>query len=294
MYNIGDLVIRSAKWLGEKGVDSPRLDAELLLAYVLGCDRLRLYMDWHKPLTELEVSAYRELIRSRGSERVPVARLVGKKEFYSRDFAVTPAVFVPRPETEGLVDRAVEMLGNETALQVDRPVVVDSGTGSGCIVVTLAAEAPGPRYIASDISEEALETARKNARTHGVAGQIEFRAGPHLGGYSGPLHLLVSNPAYVRTGEIDGLEPEVSRHDPRAALDGGVDGLDPLRALVEIAGPLLVPGGGFLAELGEDQEEAALGLLEGCGLFEGVRMERDLAGRPRYLMARRKMATIKE
>lgn len=287
MHQVGNLIIRSAKWLQEKGVDSPRLDAELLLAHVLGCDRLRLYMEWEKPLMELEVSAYRELIRRRGQSREPVARLVGHKEFHKRSFEVTRAVFQPRPETEGVVERALEMLATDKALQVDRPVVLEVGTGSGCIVVSLAAEHAAARYIATELDAEALAVARRNAERHHVLGRIEFRHGPCFGGYDGPIHLLVSNPPYISSAEVPNLPPEVLDHDPRSALDGGADGLDLVREMIAGARRLLVPGGCVVMELGEDQESAVLQLCAKTEIFAQATMERDLAGRPRYLVARR-------
>ncbi|MDK2971834.1 MAG: release factor glutamine methyltransferase [Candidatus Sumerlaeota bacterium] len=290
MSNVGDLVIRSAEWLGKKGVDSPRLDAELLLAHVLGCNRLRLYMDWHKPLTELEVSAYRDILLERGQRRVPVARLLGSKEFYGRAFRVTPAVFVPRPETEGVVDRAVALLESEGALRVERPVVFDVGTGSGCIAVTIAAEVTKADVIASDVSEDALKTARHNAGEHHVQSRVTFRHGSGFAGYEGVVHLIATNPPYIAQAEIAGLEPEVREHDPMPALDGGADGLDALREIIAGCSSRLVPGGWIVAELGEDQEEGALSILKEAGLFDERRMERDLEGRPRYLMGRRRSA----
>lgn len=287
LLTVGDLVLRSAEWLGRREVEAPRLDAELLLAHVLECDRLRLYMDWHKPLTELEVSGYRELVRERGQRRVPTARLLGRKEFYGRRFEVTPAVFVPRPETEGLVDRALALLEAEPALRVERPVVFDIGTGSGCIAVTLAAERPAAQVLASDVSADALEVARRNALAHQVQGRVEFRQGELFAGYAGPIHLIATNPPYVASGQIPDLPPEVGTHDPRAALDGGEDGLDVLRGILAGCGERLVLGGWVVAELGEEQERGALAATEATGLFDTCRMERDLAGRPRYLMARR-------
>ncbi len=287
-HHLGDLVVKSAAWLKTRGVDSPRLDAELLLCRVMGCDRLRLYMDWDKPLVELEVAAYRELIRRRGVAREPVSRLLEKKEFYGREFLVTPAVFSPRPETEGLVERALRLLESEAALQVDRPTVFEIGTGSGCIAVTMAAEDAGPQYHASDTSAEALDVARRNAATHHVDKRIDFRHGSLLAGFDGPLHLLVSNPPYVRTGEIPELQPEVKDHDPRAALDGGADGLDIVRDIVAGAKTHLVPGGCILMEIGEEQEAGMLEVFGSAGVFADADVERDDFGKPRYAFARRR------
>lgn len=288
LLTVGDVIVRSAEWLRARGVDSPRLDAELLLARILNCSRLQLYLDWQKPLTEFELSGYREDIRRRGTDRIPVARLMGKKEFYGRDFEVTPEVFVPRPETEGLVDRVLEALEAEPALQVDRPTVFEIGTGSGCIIVTLAAENGNPRYHATDISEGALAIAKRNAEKHKVASRVSLRHGPVFAGYEGSIHLIASNPPYIRADEIAELPPEVRVYDPMAALDGGADGLDVVREIARGALSLLVPGGVIWLELGEDQAESAPALFRETDGFSDVRMEEDLAGQPRYLFARRR------
>ncbi|MEQ8820411.1 MAG: peptide chain release factor N(5)-glutamine methyltransferase [Sumerlaeia bacterium] len=289
---IGDVIAKSAQYLTRHGADSPRLDAELLLGKVLGCDRLRLYMDWKKPLIELELAAYRELIRQRAQDRIPVARLLGKKEFYSRDFLLENA-FVPRPETEGLVERALDLLSSEKALQPETgnaPYVFEIGTGSGCIVVTMAAENGAPHYIASDVDPKALATARRNAAKHDVESRIEFREGPLLAGFEGSLHLIVSNPPYIPASQIPGLPPEVRVHDPMAALDGGGDdGLDIARQIVHLAKKHLVPGGCLVMELGEDQEPGIVEVFRLAGCFESAHMDRDLAGKPRYAFARKKV-----
>lgn len=287
MNTVGDIVTKSAQWLAARGVDSPRLDAELLLAHVLNCERLRLYLDWDKPLTEMELAATRDLVARRGRERAPVARLLGRKEFHSRRFEVVDGVFVPRPETEGLVERALDLLAGEPALQASRPVVFEVGTGSGCIIATLAAERPGPRYIASDISAAAIASAGRNAKAHHVHERVELRHGPLFAGYDGPIHLLVSNPPYVKEGEAADLPPEVGKHDPPEALFSGADGLDLARAILEGGAARVVHGGVVLLELGEDHEEAVLRLFEEGPWTDGA-MERDYAGRPRYAVARRR------
>lgn len=285
---VRDVVRKSTEYLASKGVETPRLDAELLLAHVFGVDRLRLFMDWDKPLTDLELTAYRESIRRRGQEREPVARIVGRREFYKLPFAVTKDVFSPRPETEGLVDRVLDFLKlREVAGETDPPTILEVGTGSGAISVALAANYPNGRFIATEASEAAFAVAKRNAETNGVAARISFRQGRDLAGYDGPLTVLVSNPPYVRTGEIETLPPEVRTWDPRMALDGGPDGLAVVRTLAEEAVRLLVPGGGVFLELGQDQRSDALGIFRASGAFSEVAMERDFAGLDRYLVARK-------
>ena len=286
MKTVGDLVLLSTKWLKERGLESPRLDADLLMAHFLRCDRMAVYLNWNKPLEELEIAAFRDLVADRGKRRLPYARIVGTKEFFGRDFDVTRDVFVPRPETEGLVDRALDLLGTEPAL-AGRPTVVEVGTGSGCIIVSLAAEREGPRYLATEISDKALATARRNAEKNHVLGRIEFRHGADFAGFEGPIHLLVSNPPYIRTDEIPTLPPEVRDHDPMPALDGGADGLDIARRLVDGCRERLSPGGCLLFELGEEQEAGIMAVFKESGLFSEYRMEHDLAGHPRYAFARR-------
>jgi release factor glutamine methyltransferase len=292
MLTVGAAILKSQDYLARKGVDSPRLDAELLLGHVLGVERLRLYLDWDKPLMELEVAAYRDLIKTRGVDRTPVARLLGHKEFYGRDFEVSPATFVPRPETEGLVDRALDLLANDPLFQTHRPVVFEVGTGTGCITISLAAGNGGPHYIASEASPDALATARRNAERHHLTSRIDFRSGRNLAGYGGAIHLLVSNPPYIPTEQIATLDPEVAKHDPMLALDGGPDGLDATRLLLREALPLLADGAPVLLELGEDHEEGILEVFRTLGGFRDARMERDHAGRPRYAFARRAIGPI--
>lgn len=284
---ISEAISKTASWLQTKGVDSPRLDAELLLARILNCDRLRLYLDWQKPLTELEVTAYRELVRRRGQEREPVARILGSKAFYGRDILVTPDTFVPRPETEGLVERALMLLETEEALKGHHCTIFEIGTGTGCIITTIAAENGAHRFLASDVSPKALATARSNAHRLGVESRVEFREGPYLAGFDGSIHLLVSNPPYIETGVISALPPEVSKWDPMLALDGGLDGLDPVRVIAREGRDRLIQGGWILLELGEAQAKGAKEIFDEAGGYERFKVEKDLAGLDRYIFAMR-------
>ena len=285
---VGQAVRKSAGYLREKGVvDSPKLDAELLLCEVLRTDRIHLYMDWQKPLMELEVAAYRDLVRRRGQEREPVARILGWKEFCGRRFDLSPAVFVPRPETEGLAERALGLLRTERLYESQPAAVLEVGTGSGCIVVSLAAEEGQHRYLATDVSAEALEMARKNAVRHHVDRRIEFRHEPLLAGWKGQLGMIVSNPPYIERATIPALEPEVRVHDPMPALDGGEDGLDVVRGIAREGGKCLAQGGWILLEIGEGQAKPVSSLFHDSGQFDRVKVEKDLAGIPRYVLARK-------
>jgi release factor glutamine methyltransferase len=287
LLSVGELVAKSAEYLKKKGVESARLDSELLLAKIMGCDRLRLYLDWKKPVTELEVAAYRDFIRRRGQDREPVARITGIKSFFGRDFEITRDSFVPRPETETLVEKSLDILKTEPSLHAGRQVVFEIGTGTGCIIVSLAAESDSHRYIATDILPGALAVAKRNARRHDAENRIEFRHGPLLAGFDGTIGLLVSNPPYIERDEIETLDPEVRSHDPREALDGGVDGLDVVREIVVLAQKRVQHGGWVAMELGEDQPKAAAELFKATGCFSEIRQERDLAGLLRYVFARR-------
>ncbi|MCC6547106.1 peptide chain release factor N(5)-glutamine methyltransferase [Candidatus Sumerlaeota bacterium] len=287
VLTIGDAVLKSAEYLKGKGIDSPRLDAELLLGKIMNTDRLHLYMDWQKPLTQLEISAYREFIRRRGHDREPVARIIARKNFFKRDFEVGVDTFVPRPETEGVVEHALMLLDSEPALKGDRQTVFEVGTGTGCIIVSLAAERGQHHHIATDISAGALATAKRNARTHQVEGRIDFRHGSVFAGYEGTLGLIVSNPPYIQRSEIESLPPEVRVFDPMTALEGGEDGLDVVRAIAEGGARLLIAGGWTVLEIGEGQAQPTVQIFRATGAFGNARVERDLAGVERYVLVQR-------
>jgi len=258
------------------GVDAPRLTAEILLAHALSCDRVRLYLDFDKPLGAPELAAFRELVRRR-AEGEPTAWLTGRREFLGRNFRVTPDVLVPRPETELVVEAALAVLPAEGA-------ALDLCTGSGCIAVSLALGAPGARVVATDISPAALPVARENAAALGA--KVEFREGDLFGPIPATerFDLIVSNPPYVPSGEIAGLSREV-RKEPRMALDGGRDGLELLRRIVSCAPSRLRPEGLLFLEMHETHAGPLPDLCRAAG-FASARVERDLAGLPRWVVAR--------
>lgn len=287
MMTVGEAVLKSARWLADRGIDSPRLDAELLLAKILNGDRLRLYMDWQKPLTDLEISGYREFIVRRGTGREPVARITGTRQFLGREFEVSKETFVPRPETEGVVERALMLLEKEPALANRRQVVFEIGTGTGIIIVSIAAQSDAHDFIATDVSAGALATARRNAKRHGVEGRIDFRNAANFDDFHGTIGLIVSNPPYIASAEIPTLAPEVKTHDPMLALDGGADGLDVVRIIAREGAKLLLHGGWTVLEIGEEQGPATLALFTPEAGYAEARIEKDLAGLDRYLLARR-------
>lgn len=270
---IRELLSVSADWLKGRGVESARLDAELLLGHALGESRLDLYLDLDRPLSDAERDLFRPLLARRGRHE-PVAYILGEREFYGLSMRVTPAVLVPRPETETLVDLALERLpAGEPA------VVVDLCTGSGCVAVALAHERPELRVIATDLSREALDVARENARRHGVEERVELREGDALE----PVHdvrgakLLVGNPPYIKPADESALMPDVREHEPHLALIGeDADGLGVHRRVLSGARALLDDDGAVILEAGYDQGEGLLALPH-PGLSPAA-IYRDLAG----------------
>lgn len=255
-----DYLKLSADYLAGKGIPSARLDAEILLGHVLEKDRVHLYVHFDQPLQVNEVDAYRTLIARRAG-RIPVAYLTGEKEFFSRSLSVRPGVLVPRPETELLIEHVVEWAKERGPL-----TLVDVGTGSGAIAVTLALELPQAIVLATDVSPEALKVARANAAELGVGERVHF----HLGPWLAPLRdtmvdAVVSNPPYIPSRQIETLEPEVRVHEPRLALDGGPDGLDAYRALIPQAAAQVGPGGLLALEVGAGQAESVAQLGQAAG-----------------------------
>jgi release factor glutamine methyltransferase len=263
----------------ERGLASPRLDAEVLLAHVLGKERIALYTHHDQPLKKEELAAYRELIRRRlGGE--PVAYLVGRREFWSLAFSVDERVLVPRPETELLVETVLALVAGRPS-----PRIADIGTGSGAIAIAVAHERPDAQVVAVDRSAGALEVARGNAEALDV--DIELVEGDLLAPLAGrePFRVIASNPPYIPDGDFAGLPPEVKR-EPREALLAGADGLAVLRRLATGAPACLEPGGALAVEVGRGQAGAVAELFAGAGL-EGVEVKRDLAGIERVVVARR-------
>lgn len=283
MLTLLDMLQRAVGYLEEKGIDSPRLDAEVLLADLLGCQRIDLYLQFERPVTPDEQSAYRERIRRRAAHE-PVAYITGKKEFWSIELSVNADVLIPRPETETLVEQAVQRLRESGAKRI-----VDIGTGSGCVAIALATELPEARLIATDVSPAAVRVARANAEAAGVAERVAVREGSLLEAVpERPLDAVVSNPPYIPTAEVATLMPEVRDFEPALALDGGADGLTVVTALVRDAGAALAPGGWLLLETAFDGAEAVAAVLAESGAFEAIETVPDLAGQPRVVCGRRK------
>ncbi len=278
-----EIIQKSTEFLTRKGVESPRLQSETLLAHILGQPRMQLYLNFQRELSEVHVAACRDLVQRRG-RREPLQHLVGSVSFCGLELRVDGRALIPRPETEQLVDHAVAFLRD---LGTETPTVLDFGTGTGCIAVALAVRCPRARIWASDVSAEALELARLNALAHTAADRITFLLGDGLAGLPAGscFDLIVSNPPYIPSAEIDQLQPEVREHDPRIALDGGGDGLNCYRLLAGEAAGLLAPGGALMVEHGDGQAVAINTLLQRENWIVEAPLS-DYSGRERFLVAR--------
>ena len=286
-WTILKLLVWTTSFFKSHGIESPRADAEILLAHTLGSQRIMLYTHHDQPLNPDELRRFKAFIKRRAA-REPVSYIVGQKGFWSLELTVTPDVLIPRPETECLVERALEFLPRDGAAGALR--VLELGTGSGAIVLALAKERPAHRFYALDRSAAALAVARRNARRAGLQGRVQFWAADWIAALRpGPplFDLIVSNPPYVRAGDIAGLQPEIGRFEPRQALDGGPDGLRELGRIIRQAPPFLNPGGRLLLEIGWDQAKALRALASGCGAYREAIVFQDYRGLDRVLQLKK-------
>jgi release factor glutamine methyltransferase len=290
--NLEWTVLRVLQWaagyLKGRGVESPRAAAEILLAHVLGTERVQLYVRHDQPLVPAELTAFKEAIRRR-LRHEPVAYIVGRKGFWTLDLKVTPEVLIPRPETELLVEQALALLKAHPA---DRPArVLELGVGSGAVLVTLAREAAvRHRFFGCDVAPGAVAVAQANAVSAGVSDRVHLWAADWFAGLNAgcEFDLIVSNPPYVRSAEIGTLQQEITGHEPRLALDGGPDGLRSYRPILAEAHRYLAPGGSLLLEIGSDQRAAVGRLAEGSGCYTGFECRRDYAGLDRLVVLHKK------
>jgi release factor glutamine methyltransferase len=267
------------------GIDSPELDARLLMGAVLGLDLTGIVTAAKRTLSPDQSSRLENFARRRLAGE-PVARIVGIKEFWGLQLSLSAETLVPRPDTETLVELALEMLRANPA--PNRPWrIADLGTGSGAILLALLSELPGAHGFATDVSAAALQTAEANAAHLGLAGRATFIACDYAAGLDGRFDLIVSNPPYVRSADIASLAVEVRSHDPRLALDGGADGLDAYRALIPQAARLLTSGGALVVEAGSGQSGQIKGLMTATGLIPESVPKADLAGIPRAVAGRK-------
>ena len=268
-------------------IETADLDARLLTGHALGLDLTGLILAAQRQLTPGESARIEEFARRRLAGE-PVARILGEKEFWGLPLQLSSATLVPRPDTETVVELALELL--RAGGNLDRPLrIADLGTGSGAILLALLSELPAAQGFGTDISEGALQTAGANAARAGLSDRATFVACDYASGLTGPFDLIVSNPPYIRSADIAGLATEVRNHDPLAALDGGADGLDAYRVLIPQAAGLLAPRAALVVEAGEGQSAQIQALMTAAGLMPVIAPKADLAGLPRAV-AGHKMA----
>ncbi len=276
-WTVLDLVKWTAGYFADRGLENPRSEAEVLLAHSLGIRRIDLYLNHDQPLCDDERKRFKALIKRR-VEREPLAYITGTREFWSLSLAVNPSVLIPRPETECLVEAVLPLLADDES---PPKRVLDMGTGSGAIVIALAHEQPHHRFVAMDRSLPALRTARQNARRHKVDQCIDWFCGDWeqaLVPDRDTFDLIVSNPPYIRSGDLPGLQPEVHGHEPRTALDGSPDGLACLRHILGSAHRYLASGGMLALEMGYDQAADVGALSEVVGVYTNLQILKDYSG----------------
>ena len=284
LWTLLELVKWTTDYLQTHGIERARSDAEILLARTVGLRRIDLYLNHDQPLGKDELAGFKSVIKRRIA-REPVAYITGRRGFWSLDLAVDPSVLIPRPETECLVESVLPFL--------DAPAgapkrVLDLGTGSGAIVLALAHAHPEHRYLAMDRSLAAVRTARQNARQLGLDDHIDWWCADWDAALSpgrARFDLIVSNPPYVRRGDIDALQPEVRLYEPRLAIDGSDDGLSCLRQIISSAYRYLAAGGWLALEMGCDQKEDVRALVDRAGRYGGLRVIKDYSGLDRIVLA---------
>jgi release factor glutamine methyltransferase len=278
-----EVIQRSTEFLKIKSVESPRLQTELLLAHLLGLPRMQLYLNFERKLSQTELDSFRELVKRRG-QREPLQHIVGSTSFCGLEISVNRYVLIPRQETELLAEKGWSFL-NRFRTQDSTVTGLDLGTGSGCLGIALAVHCPDAQIVATDISADALELARQNAARHNVVNRIDFLQGDAFAALKSPklFDLMISNPPYIPTDEIQTLQIEVREHDPRQALDGGADGLVFYRRISAEAKPFLKPGGKIMLEFGDGQAEAIREIFESEKWIVEAIVE-DYNQRPRILI----------
>lgn len=263
--------------LAAAGIESPRREARLLLAHVLGLEASDLALEGERAVDDEAATAFRTALARRATHE-PFAYITGRRAFWSFDLEVTPATLIPRPDTETLVETALKLAGHPAA-----PLeILDLGTGSGAILIALLAELPNANGFGVDVSEPALAIARRNALRSGVAARARFARSSWWSHVSGKFDLIVSNPPYIPSADIAGLDLDVRGYEPHLALDGGPDGLAAYRAIASVAASRLSPGGALIVEVGQGQAADVAALFQASG-FAATEISSDLAGIPRVV-----------
>ena len=289
-------IIKLLKWttsyFESHDIDGPRIEAEILLAHALQLQRIDLYLQYDRPLSSNELSRFKDLIKRR-INREPVAYILGSKEFWSMDFMVTKDVLIPRPDTEFLVEAAINLLPQDSAscaiLTPKR--ILELGTGSGAVVLALASMRPCHLFFASDRIMAAVKLAKQNAKQHGFESRVSFICADWFGPFKDKMpvfDMIVSNPPYVPSRVIGKLQPEIVKYEPISAIDGGEDGLSCLRYIINNAHFYLQRKGHLLLEIGHDQRNDVQNIVDQCAKYENVVYTKDYSGYDRVVQMRKK------
>jgi len=287
-WTIINLLQWAASYLKTHNIDSPRATGEILLAHGLKCERIDLYLNFDQPLVGHELKVFKTLIQRR-IRREPVAYILGVKEFWSLDLEVTKEVLIPRPETECLVETALELLSRPASSQSWR--VLDLGTGSGAIIIALASQQPRHTYFASDRNIQAVRVAHRNARRHNLGEMIHYLNADWLTALNqktSAFDMIVSNPPYIPSRVLEGLQPEIRDFEPISALDGNGDGLGCFKKIIRSAHCYLKPGGVLLLEIGHDQQDDIHRTVCDSGHYDDFSCTKDYGGHDRVVYMRRK------
>jgi release factor glutamine methyltransferase len=289
-------IIKLLKWttsyFESRDIDGPRIEAEILLAHALQLQRIDLYLQYDQPLSTNELSRFKDFIRRR-INREPVAYIVGSKEFWSMDFMVTKDVLIPRPETEFLVETALNLLPQDSASNptLTPKRILELGTGSGAVVLALASMRPYPLFFASDRIISAVDLAKQNAKHHGINSRVSFICADWFEPFKDKkpaFDMIVSNPPYVPSRVIEKLQPEIVKYEPISAIDGGEDGLSCLRYIINNAHFYLQRKGHLLLEIGYDQKNDVQKIVDQCAKYEKVVYTKDYSGYDRVIQMRKK------
>ena len=286
-WTIIKLIRWATTYLKSHEIDSPRVTGEILLAHALGLNRIDLYLRYDQPLVAAELKKFKTLIKRR-VRREPVAYILGVKEFWSVSLEVNADVLIPRPETECLVEAALNLMNRKSCHSPQR--ILELGTGCGAIVLALASQLPHHHYFASDRSLPAVAVAARNAKRLKLAPNIHFFVADwltSLKGAKGSFDMIVSNPPYIPTAAIDGLQPEIRRYEPLTALNGNQDGLDSYRKIIRNAHRYLTDGGSLLLEIGHDQQADTRRIADGCRQYKDFQCSKDYSGYDRVVCMRR-------
>ena len=291
VWTLLDTVTWTAAYFEDKGVDSPRLTAEMLMCHCLGMDRLSLYLEFDRPMNPEELSDYKALIRRR-IEREPVAYITGKKGFWDIEVSVSPRVLIPRPDTETLMEAGLSEIKRLQEIRGKLPLkILELGSGSGALIISLALAMPGHDYVAVDVSPAAAGITLGNARRLGCTPGLSVVCGSWLDpfGAGTVFDVILSNPPYIPTRDIETLEPEIKQYEPRLALDGGDDGLACISEILHQAPAHLAPGGVLLMETGFDQKSSVEALAETLPVYGDFQSVRDEAGHHRVVKLKKRI-----